>query len=116
MPWWAIPEYEWAGDARVRDIISPGLLPISLARRVGDLSGGQRRRVELGPLAFIGDWDVLMLDEPTNHLDMRAISWLAHHLKARWKHGTGALLVVTHDRWFLDEVCLSMWEVHDRFD
>ena len=55
-----------------------------------------------------------MLDEPTNHLDMRAITWLAHHLKARWKHGTGALLVVTHDRWFLDEVCLSMWEVHDR--
>ncbi len=45
---------------------------------------------------------------------MRAITWLAHHLKARWKHGTGALLVVTHDRWFLDEVCLSMWEVHDR--
>ena len=108
-----IPEYEWAGDARVRDIISGLVADIPWQGRVGDLSGGQRRRVDLARL-LIGDWDVLMLDEPTNHLDMRAITWLAHHLKARWKHGTGALLVVTHDRWFLDEVCLSMWEVHDR--
>ena len=108
-----IPEYEWAGDARVRDIISGLAADIPWQGRVGDLSGGQRRRVDLARL-LIGDWDVLMLDEPTNHLDMRAITWLAHHLKARWKHGTGALLVVTHDRWFLDEVCLSMWEVHDR--
>ena len=107
------PEYEWAGDARVRDIISGLAADIPWQGRVGDLSGGQRRRVDLARL-LIGDWDVLMLDEPTNHLDMRAITWLAHHLKARWKHGTGALLVVTHDRWFLDEVCLSMWEVHDR--
>ncbi len=107
------PEYEWAGDARVRDIISGLAADIPWQGRVGDLSGGQRRRVDLVRL-LIGDWDVLMLDEPTNHLDMRAITWLAHHLKARWKHGTGALLVVTHDRWFLDEVCLSMWEVHDR--
>ncbi len=107
------PEYEWAGDARVRDIISGLAVDIPWQGRVGDLSGGQRRRVDLARL-LIGDWDVLMLDEPTNHLDMRAITWLAHHLKARWKHGTGALLVVTHDRWFLDEVCLSMWEVHDR--
>ena len=107
------PEYEWAGDARVRDIISRLAADIPWQGRVGDLSGGQRRRVDLARL-LIGDWDVLMLDEPTNHLDMRAITWLAHHLKARWKHGTGALLVVTHDRWFLDEVCLSMWEVHDR--
>ena len=108
-----IPEYEWAGDARVRDIISGLAADIPWQGRVGDLSGGQRRRVDLARL-LIGDWDVLMLDEPTNHLDMRAITWLANHLKARWKHGTGALLVVTHDRWFLDEVCLSMWEVHDR--
>ena len=108
-----IPEYEWAGDARVRDIISGLAADIPWQGRVGDLSGGQRRRVDLARL-LIGDWDVLMLDEPTNHLDMRAITWLAHHLKARWKHGTGALLVITHDRWFLDEVCLSMWEVHDR--
>ena len=107
------PEYEWAGDARVRDIISGLAADIPWQGRVGDLSGGQRRRVDLARL-LIGDWDVLMLDEPTNHLDMRAITWLAHHLKARWKHGTGALLMVTHDRWFLDEVCLSMWEVHDR--
>lgn len=107
------PEYEWAGDARVRDIISGLAADIPWQGRVGDLSGGQRRRVDLARL-LIGDWDVLMLDEPTNHLDMRAITWLANHLKARWKHGTGALLVVTHDRWFLDEVCLSMWEVHDR--
>lgn len=107
------PEYEWAGDARVRDIISGLAADIPWQGRVGDLSGGQRRRVDLARL-LIGDWDVLMLDEPTNHLDMRAITWLAHHLKSRWKHGTGALLVVTHDRWFLDEVCLSMWEVHDR--
>ena len=107
------PEYEWAGDARVRDIISGLAADIPWQGRVGDLSGGQRRRVDLARL-LIGDWDVLMLDEPTNHLDMRAITWLAHHLKARWKHGAGALLVVTHDRWFLDEVCLSMWEVHDR--
>ncbi len=54
-----------------------------------------------------------MLDEPTNHLDMRTINWLAEHLKSRWQRGNGAMLVVTHDRWFLDEVCTSMWEVHD---
>ena len=106
-------EYEWAGNARIRDIVAGLASDIPWKGRIGDLSGGQRRRVDLVRL-LIGDWDVLMLDEPTNHLDMRAITWLAHHLKARWKHGSGALLVVTHDRWFLDEVCLSMWEVHDR--
>ena len=73
------PEYEWAGDARVRDIISGLAADIPWQGRVGDLSGGQRRRVDLARL-LIGDWDVLMLDEPTNHLDMRAITWLAHHL------------------------------------
>ena len=57
---------------------------------------------------------MLLLDEPTNHLDIKAITWLADHLKHRWREGQGALMVVTHDRWFLDEVCLSMWEVHDR--
>ena len=106
-------EYEWAGNARIRDIVAGLASDIPWKGRIGDLSGGQRRRVDLVRL-LIGDWDVLMLDEPTNHLDMRAITWLAHHLKARWRHGSGALLVVTHDRWFLDEVCLSMWEVHDR--
>ena len=108
-----MPEYEWAGNARIRDIVAGLASDIPWKGRIGDLSGGQRRRVDLVRL-LIGDWDVLMLDEPTNHLDMRAITWLARHLKARWKHGSGALLVVTHDRWFLDEVCLSMWEVHDR--
>ncbi len=105
------PEYEWAGDARVRAIIAGLLEDVAWDALVGTLSGGQRRRVDLARL-LIGDWDVLMLDEPTNHLDVRAITWLAEHLKTRWRRGQGALLVVTHDRWFLDEVCEAMWEVH----
>jgi ATPase subunit of ABC transporter with duplicated ATPase domains len=80
---------------------------------VGDLSGGQRRRVALAAL-LTGDWDVIFLDEPTNHLDVEGISWLAGHLKKRWPNGQGGLLVVTHDRWFLDEVSNATWEVHDR--
>lgn len=107
------PEYEWAGDARIRDILSGLVSDIPWEAAIGTLSGGQRRRVDLARL-LMGDWDVLGLDEPTNHLDIRAIWWLAEHLKKRWKPGSGALLVVTHDRWFLDEVCLDMWEVHDR--
>lgn len=107
-----LPEYEWAGDARIRDIIAGLLSDIDWHAPVGTLSGGQRRRVDLARL-LIGDWDILVLDEPTNHLDVRAITWLAGHLKTRWREGSGALLVVTHDRWFLDEVCTSMWEVHD---
>lgn len=106
------PEYEWASSPRVREILS-GLIPdVPWEGSVGTLSGGQRRRVDLARL-LIGTYDVLMLDEPTNHLDMRTINWLAHHLKTRWQAGAGALLMVTHDRWFLDEVCTSMWEVHD---
>lgn len=106
------PEYEWASSPRVREILS-GLIPdVPWEGAVGTLSGGQRRRVDLARL-LIGTYDVLMLDEPTNHLDMRTINWLAHHLKTRWQAGAGALLMVTHDRWFLDEVCASMWEVHD---
>ena len=108
-----IPEYEWAGDARIRDIIAGLASDIPWNAKVGTLSGGQRRRVDLVRL-LIGDWDILALDEPTNHLDVRAITWLANHLKNRWRAGQGALLVVTHDRWFLDEVCTRMWEVHDR--
>ena len=108
-----IPEYEWAGDARIRDIIAGLASDIPWDAKVGTLSGGQRRRVDLVRL-LIGDWDILALDEPTNHLDVRAITWLANHLKNRWRVGQGALLVVTHDRWFLDEVCTRMWEVHDR--
>ncbi len=108
-----IPEYEWAGDARIRDIIAGLASDIPWDAKVDTLSGGQRRRVDLVRL-LIGDWDILALDEPTNHLDVRAITWLANHLKNRWRAGQGALLVVTHDRWFLDEVCTRMWEVHDR--
>ena len=107
------PEYEWAGDARIRAILEGIVGDIPWDKRVGELSGGQRRRVDLARL-LVGDHDVIMLDEPTNHLDIRSINWLAQHLKQRWRPGQGALLVVTHDRWFLDEVCTSMWEVHDR--
>lgn len=106
------PEYVWAGDARVREVIAALIADIDWQAQVGTLSGGQRRRVDLTRL-LIGDWDVLMLDEPTNHLDMHAIAWLASYLNRRWPKGTGALLTVTHDRWFLDEVANAMWEVHD---
>ena len=106
------PEYTWASDRTIREIIAALLGDIPWDGTVGELSGGQRRRVDLARL-LIGDWDVLMLDEPTNHLDVHAIAWLAEHLKRRWTQGEGALLVVTHDRWFLDEVCTAMWEVHD---
>lgn len=106
------PEYEWAASPRVRQILDGLISDVPWEGLVGELSGGQRRRVDLARL-LIGDYDVLMLDEPTNHLDMRTINWLAAHLNARWQRGNGALLVVTHDRWFLDEVCTSMWEVHD---
>lgn len=106
------PEYVWAGDARVREVISALIADIAWDARVGTLSGGQRRRVDLARL-LVGDWDVLMLDEPTNHLDIRTISWLAGHLNRRWPKGAGALLTVTHDRWFLDEAANAMWEVHD---
>ena len=106
------PEYEWASSPRVREVLNGLIADVPWEGAVGTLSGGQRRRVDLARL-LIGDYDVLMLDEPTNHLDMRTISWLARHLKGRWQDGAGALLMVTHDRWFLDEVCTSMWEVHD---
>ncbi|OUP08946.1 ABC-F family ATP-binding cassette domain-containing protein [Collinsella sp. An2] len=107
-----LPEYEWASSARVRQILDGLITDVPWEGTVGALSGGQRRRVDLARL-LIGDYDILMLDEPTNHLDMRTINWLAQHLKTRWQAGVGALLMVTHDRWFLDEVCTSMWEVHD---
>lgn len=107
-----LPEYEWASSPRVRQILDGLIADVPWEGLVGELSGGQRRRVDLARL-LIGDYDVLMLDEPTNHLDMRTINWLAEHLKARWQKSSGAMLVVTHDRWFLDEVCTSMWEVHD---
>lgn len=108
-----MPEYEWAADAGIRDILAGLVSDLDWNAQIKTLSGGQRRRVDLARL-LIGQWDILALDEPTNHLDVRAIDWLAQHLKTRWRADSGALLVVTHDRWFLDEVCNEMWEVHDR--
>lgn len=108
-----MPEYEWAADAGIRDILAGLVSDLDWNAQIKTLSGGQRRRVDLARL-LIGRWDILALDEPTNHLDVRAIDWLAQHLKTRWRADSGALLVVTHDRWFLDEVCNEMWEVHDR--
>jgi ATPase subunit of ABC transporter with duplicated ATPase domains len=116
------PEHSWAADAAVRDVFA-GLLGGldaeavgGLAAPLGSLSGGQRRRVGLAALlARPSDRsdDVLLLDEPTNHLDVEGVDWLAGHLRSRWPAGRGALVVVTHDRWFLDAVCERMWEVHD---
>lgn len=105
-------DYEWAADQRSREIVEALLGGINLEAKVCTLSGGQRRRADLARL-LLRDWDILALDEPTNHLDVVTIHWLAEHLLHRWQDGQGALLIVTHDRWFLDEVCTSMWEVHD---
>ncbi|MFD4958570.1 ABC-F family ATP-binding cassette domain-containing protein [Microbacterium sp. NPDC058389] len=107
------PEHEWAGDARTRDVIAGLLGDLAWDGPIAGLSGGQRRRVSLAAL-LVGDDDVIFLDEPTNHLDVEAIAWLADHVKRRWPANQGGLLVVTHDRWFLDEVCNTTWEVHDR--
>ncbi len=106
-------EHEWAGDARTREILG-GLLgglaaPAlggGLDAVVGPLSGGERRRVALAAL-LTDDPDLMLLDEPTNHLDVEAVDWLAHHLAGR----RCALVIVTHDRWFLDAVCAATWEV-----
>lgn len=106
-------EHEWAGDARVRDVIDGLLRDLPWEATLGELSGGQRRRVGLAKL-LVGDWDVIFLDEPTNHLDIEGIAWLAGHLKKRWSPNAGGLIVVTHDRWFLDEVSTDTWEVHDQ--
>ena len=106
------PDHEWAGDPRVRDVVAGLVSDIDWQAPVGSLSGGQRRRVQLAAL-LIGEWDVIALDEPTNHLDVEGITWLAAHLKNRWARNSGGLLVVTHDRWFLDEVATATWEVHD---
>ncbi|WP_345763974.1 ABC-F family ATP-binding cassette domain-containing protein [Diaminobutyricibacter sp. McL0608] len=108
-----LDEHVWAGDARVRDVLAGLVSDIRWDALVGDLSGGQRRRVALAAL-LVQDLDVLFLDEPTNHLDIEGVAWLAKHLKSRWPANAGGLLVVTHDRWFLDEVSTATWEVHDR--
>ena len=106
------PEHVWAGDPKVRDVIDGLLTGIEWDGKIGELSGGQRRRVALAQL-LAGNDDVLFLDEPTNHLDIETVYWLAEHLKNRWRPDEGALLVITHDRWFLDEVATNTWEVHD---
>ncbi|SDQ30357.1 ATPase components of ABC transporters with duplicated ATPase domains [Curtobacterium sp. UNCCL20] len=105
-------EHEWAGDPKIRDIIGGLVSDIPWDVSVDELSGGQRRRVALARL-LVGDWDVLFLDEPTNHLDVEGIQWLAEHINRRWTPTQGGLVVVTHDRWFLDAVSTDTWEVHD---
>ena len=102
-------EHEWAGDSGVRTVLSGlGMPHLGLDAPVGPMSGGERRRVALAAL-LVRNSDVLVLDEPTNHLDIAGITWLARHLLGR----RGALVVVTHDRWFLDAVCEKTWEVAD---
>jgi ABC transport system ATP-binding/permease protein len=102
-------EHEWAGDAGVRTVLNGlGMPHLGLDAAVGPMSGGERRRVALAAL-LVRPADLLILDEPTNHLDVAGIGWLAEHLLAR----RGALMVVTHDRWFLDAVCTATWEVAD---
>ncbi|MFI5845858.1 ABC-F family ATP-binding cassette domain-containing protein [Catenuloplanes sp. NPDC051500] len=103
-------EHEWAGDAGVRATLDGlGMPHLGLDQPVGPMSGGERRRVALAAL-LIRTSDLLILDEPTNHLDVAGVNWLADHLLKR----RGALIVVTHDRWFLDAVCTSTWEVADQ--
>src|SRR3954470_758424 len=101
-------DHEWAADPTTREVVEVLLAGVSLDRVVSGLSGGERRRCSLAAL-LLGDQDLVILDEPTNHLDVEAVAWLAEHLRRR----TSALVVVTHDRWFLDEVCTRTWEVHD---
>ncbi|WP_020496109.1 ABC-F family ATP-binding cassette domain-containing protein [Sciscionella marina] len=102
-------EHEWAADPHIRGVLEElGVAALGLERRIGELSGGERRRVELAA-ALTRELDLLVLDEPTNHLDVEGVRWLAEHLLAR----NCALLVVTHDRWFLDTVCTRTWEVVD---
>jgi ATP-binding cassette subfamily F protein uup len=106
----AVAHHEWAADAGIREIHDGLLADVDLAADVGTLSGGQRRRVALAAV-LTAPAEVLVLDEPTNHLDVEGVDWLARHLRARFGGGRGALVVVTHDRWFLDAVCTRIWEV-----
>ncbi|WP_253828022.1 ABC-F family ATP-binding cassette domain-containing protein [Prauserella aidingensis] len=100
-------EHEWAADARVRSIVDGlGIGAIGLDTATANLSGGERRRVALAA-TLVGELDLIVLDEPTNHLDVEGVRWLADHLLAR----KSSLVVVTHDRWFLDTVCGRTWEV-----
>lgn len=104
--------HEWAGDAKVREVLTGlfgGFSEELLDRKISYLSGGERRRVNLAKL-LISDFDLILLDEPTNHLDVEGVSWLAQYLKRNTKL---AVVVITHDRWFLDEVSEQIWEVVD---
>jgi ATP-binding cassette subfamily F protein uup len=108
-----LADHEWAGNAKIRDVLTglfDGLdlsgFPQGLDTVIGPLSGGERRRIALAKL-LIAEQDLIVLDEPTNHLDVEGIAWLARHLQTR----RSALVCVTHDRWFLDQVCTRMWDV-----
>ena len=103
-----LADHEWATRPRMREVVRELLAGIPLDRAVHGLSGGERRRCSLAAL-LLGEHDLLILDEPTNHLDVEAVAWLAEHLVGRG----AAVVVVTHDRWFLDAVCQTTWEVHD---
>ena len=109
-----VPEHEWASDPSVRDIHAGLIADLDLDADVATLSGGQRRRVALAAV-LTRRADVVILDEPTNHLDVEGVDWLARHLQARFSgsggRGSGALVTVTHDRWFLDAICTNVWEV-----
>lgn len=101
--------YEWASNARVREVLHGlGIERLGLDTPVGQLSGGEQRRVNLAA-ALVRELDLVVLDEPTNHLDIEGVQWLADHLLSRKL----SVVVVTHDRWFLDTVATSTWEVHD---
>ncbi len=100
-------DHEWAADSTTREVVEVLLAGVSLDRAVHGLSGGERRRCSLARL-LLEPHDLMILDEPTNHLDVEAVAWLAQHLSGR----RTALVVVTHDRWFLDAVCETTWEVH----
>ena len=111
-----LAEHVWAGDPRIRDVLTGLLGGIHAPAMggfdaiVGPLSGGERRRLALAGL-LVADPDVLLLDEPTNHLDVEAVAWLADHLVTRRTRSDSALVAITHDRWFLDAVATQTWEV-----